>query len=69
VNAPDEIEYGEVRYVRGDLYDAVKFTAQLNKETIEAMQRAHPDYGTPNWCPECSPKNKGYCGCEIACNE
>jgi hypothetical protein len=37
-SAPEEITYGEVRYVRGDLYDAIKFTAQLNKETIEAMQ-------------------------------
>lgn len=29
----------------------------------------HPDYGTPNWCDKCSPKNQGYCSCEIACNE
>lgn len=29
----------------------------------------HPDYGTPNWCPVCSPKNLGYCRCEIASNE
>lgn len=29
----------------------------------------HPDKGTPNYCPICSPKNIGYCRCEVASNE
>lgn len=32
------------------------------------FKRAHPDYGTPNWCPTCSPKNIGYCRCDPASN-
>jgi len=33
------------------------------------IRKLHPDYGTPNWCPTCSPKGLGYCQCEIASNE
>lgn len=30
---------------------------------------SYPDWGTPNWCPKCSPADIGYCRCEIASNE
>lgn len=35
----------------------------------ETCQREHPDWNTPNWCPKCSPKNQGYCSCELAAND
>jgi hypothetical protein len=38
--APAEIELGGVTYIRKDLFDAIKFTAELNAETIKQMQAA-----------------------------
>lgn len=57
-----------------------KAQADLNAQTVirqaneirrleGVIARYLPDYGTPNWCPKCSPKNLGYCQCEIASNE
>jgi hypothetical protein len=40
---------------------------QMFKERM--AHENHPDYGTPNWCPVCSPAGVGYCRCEIASNE
>lgn len=48
------------------------FEALVRRRQLELFAvdpSSHPDWNTPNWCPRCSPKNQGYCSCEIACNE
>lgn len=56
------------RGIWGTGWDAY-WSARQCDNAVAYLREKYPDYGTPNWCSTCTPKGRGYCGCEIASNE